>query len=701
MQHPLCVLAGSKVRSFLWITAVLSVLNCAALAGVSKKDLQNLPPHYRKWLTEDVTYIITDEEKEAFVHLSSDEARDKFIEHFWEIRNPNPGSPTNSYKDEIYRRIAYANQWFGHHNGVEGWRTDRGRVYVTLGAPQQVGKYLGFANIRPMEIWFYSNDNPALPPFFYVVFYQREVGDEMRLYSPFMDGPEKLVSAALHENDRLGSWQVIDHDAGREVSRTVLSLLPSEPVDMQTATSSMASDMLLNNIRNLANHPLNKDMLRERSNLLEAVSHRVVLHGDYLDALTVGLVGPDGETNLHYVVRMKRPDDFSLAEDENKRYFYSATVRAVVSTAEGKQIFTQERKLSSFVDDRQFVRIRNGVFGYEGLLPLPPGKYKIQFQLTDEVKHTLFPAEREVVVPSRPSEGMRITEVVPFSEATTTASSLFPFTAAGFRFTPSSPDLTLIPGQDLEFFYQIWAAAPDLSASPEDMQVEYSYGRMGMHDTKSIKENLARNQFDAHGAMINGKKISTADLAPGLYRMAITVTDPISHARTVASFQFRIAESNPSPPIWDVSDPQVSEDYQKGRREYERALCYVMQGQSQNAVEYLKTSYSKDPAEQTRDRLVDLLYSRQAFKEVAELYAKGGVTAETSEETVLAMAESLRHLGEVDKSIKVLEEELPFRKSSALYLGLARYYQLSGDTQKASDMEQKAKNLSSAHEPAS
>ncbi|HMK23846.1 MAG TPA: GWxTD domain-containing protein [Terriglobales bacterium] len=652
-------------------------------------------------MTEEVVYIITDEEKEAFVHLNTDEARDKFIEHFWEIRNPTPGSPTNSYKDEIYRRIAYANQWYGHRNGLEGWRSDRGRVYITLGAPQQTGKYLGFANIRPMEIWFYSNDNPALPPFFYVVFYQREVGDEMRLYSPFMDGPEKLVSAAMHENDRLGSWQIIDHDAGREVSRTVLSLLPSEPVDMQTATSSMASDMLLNNIRNLANHPLNKDMLRERSNLLETVSHRVVLHGDYLDVLTVGLVDPDGETNLHYVVRMKRPDDFSLAEDENKRYFYSATVRAVVSTSEGKQIFTQERKLSSFVDDRQFVRIRNGVFGYEGLLPLPPGKYKIQFQLTDEVKHTSFPAEREVVVPSRPSEGMRITEVVPFSEATTTASSLFPFTAAGVRFTPSSPDLTLIPGQDLEFFYQIWAASPDVSASFEDLQVEYGYGRMGMHDTKSVKESLARNQFDSHGAMINGKRISTADLAPGTYRMAITVTDPTTHTRTVASFQFHIAESNPSPLIWDVSDPEASEDYQKGRREYQRALCYVMQGQGQNAVGYLKSSYTKDPAEDTRDRLVDLLYSRQAFKEVAELYTKGGVTADTSEETVLAMAESLRHLGEVDKSIKVLESELPFRKSSALYLGLARYYQLSGDSQKASDMEQKAKELSSAQPPAS
>src|SRR5215475_5566386 len=132
----------TRFSRLLPVTLILAVLVSSATAGVSKKDIQNLPPTYRKRLTEEVTYIITDEEKEAFVHLSSDEARDKFVEHFWEIRNPNPGSPTNSYKDEIYKRIAYANQWFGHFSGDEGWRTDRGRVYITLGKPQQVGKYL-------------------------------------------------------------------------------------------------------------------------------------------------------------------------------------------------------------------------------------------------------------------------------------------------------------------------------------------------------------------------------------------------------------------------------------------------------------------------------------------------------------------------------------------------------------------------------
>lgn len=664
-----------------------------AFGGVSKKDLQNLPQQYRKWLTQDVAYIATEEEKEAFIRLTTDPERDSFIEHFWAIRNPNLGAPVNSYKEEIYRRIAYADQWYGHNSGEEGSRTDRGRVYITLGAPQQVGKYLGFANIRPMEIWFYSNDNPALPPFFYVVFYQRETGGEMRLYSPFMDGPEKLVTGP-YENDRMSAWNLIDHDAGREVSRTVLSLLPSEPVDIQTATASMASDMLLNNIHNLANHPLNKDYLRERGNLLEAVSHRVILQGDYLDLVTIPLLGTSGDINLHYAIRTRRADDFSLAQDDEKRYYYSASINVRVLTPEGKLIFTQERKLSSYLDDRQYVRVRNSVFGYEGLLPLPPGKYKLEFQLTDEIKHTAFRVERDVAVPNPPSEGLLISDVVPFAEAVASRDSFLPFTAAGVRFTPVSRELSLVPGGELEFFYQLRVPS-SVAAGSDALKVEYAYGRMGAHDTQKINEDLARNQFDANGSMINGKKIPTAGLAPGTYRMMITVTEPSTRARAVASFQFRIADTDPSPPVWDVIDPLATDDVQQGRHEYQRALCYMSQGDPQNAVSYLRAAFAKNPDDRTRNQLIDLLYSRQAFAEVSELYSKGGVTAETSDDAVLAMAESLRQLGQAKKAIQVLESALSFRQSSTLYLSLARYYELCGDERKASEMEEKAKALSS------
>src|SRR5690349_577198 len=135
-------LLGRLFRGISLLTLLFALFASLASASGSKVNPKNLPPTYRKWLTEEVPYIITDEEKEAFLNISSDEAREKFIDHFWAIRNPTPGAPINSYKEEIYRRIAYANQWYGHSKGDEGWRTDRGRVYITLGAPQQVGRYL-------------------------------------------------------------------------------------------------------------------------------------------------------------------------------------------------------------------------------------------------------------------------------------------------------------------------------------------------------------------------------------------------------------------------------------------------------------------------------------------------------------------------------------------------------------------------------
>src|SRR5207245_4898841 len=84
---------------------------------------------YKKWLEEDVAYIITDEEKATFKQLSTDEERDSFIENFWYRRDPTPDTPGNEFTEEHFLRIAYANEHFAA--GVPGWKTDRGRMYVT------------------------------------------------------------------------------------------------------------------------------------------------------------------------------------------------------------------------------------------------------------------------------------------------------------------------------------------------------------------------------------------------------------------------------------------------------------------------------------------------------------------------------------------------------------------------------------------
>lgn len=97
---------------------------------------QNQELSYDKWLKEDVAYIITPEERADFLKLSGDDERDMFVVEFWLHRDPTPGTPENEYKEEHYRRIAYSNEHFAEK--VPGWKTDRGRAYITFGPPDEV-----------------------------------------------------------------------------------------------------------------------------------------------------------------------------------------------------------------------------------------------------------------------------------------------------------------------------------------------------------------------------------------------------------------------------------------------------------------------------------------------------------------------------------------------------------------------------------
>jgi GWxTD domain-containing protein len=115
-----------------------------------KQLRKELATPYRKWLNEDVTYIITDEERSAFMRLQTDEEREQFIENFWLRRDPSPDTVENEFREEHYRRIAYANEHFA--SGIPGWKTDRGRIYITYGPPDEIDDHSsGGSYERPPE----------------------------------------------------------------------------------------------------------------------------------------------------------------------------------------------------------------------------------------------------------------------------------------------------------------------------------------------------------------------------------------------------------------------------------------------------------------------------------------------------------------------------------------------------------------------
>lgn len=176
-------------------------------------------------------------------------------------------------------------------------------VYLTLGPPQQKEAHPETKYLRPMEIWFYENTNPDLPPHFYVVFFKPSPAEEYRLYSPYGDRPEKLVSTTDAVNNQPLAVKIIGRDLGPEAAHVSLSLIPGEPVDAKEAYPSLQSDVLLNNIRNFRNLPTTQERLAQKRALLEGVTHKVILGEQFSDLSVVAMRGEDREVDLHYLFR--------------------------------------------------------------------------------------------------------------------------------------------------------------------------------------------------------------------------------------------------------------------------------------------------------------------------------------------------------------------------------------------------------------
>jgi GWxTD domain-containing protein len=141
------ILFSLGIATLLSISVVAQQQSQKAVHDLSSQSV--LSEVYTKWLSEDVVYIITTEEERYFRQLKSDEEREKFIEEFWLRRDPTPDTDENEYRKGHYERIAFANQDFTA-DGVPGWRTDRGRIFIRYGKPDEIQK------TASEEIWLYK-----------------------------------------------------------------------------------------------------------------------------------------------------------------------------------------------------------------------------------------------------------------------------------------------------------------------------------------------------------------------------------------------------------------------------------------------------------------------------------------------------------------------------------------------------------------
>jgi GWxTD domain-containing protein len=661
-----------------------------------------LEKSYRQWLEQDVVYIITKEERDDFQKLPSDAARDKFIADFWEVRNPNPGSPSNEYKDEIYRRITFANARFGPGSGVEGWRTDRGRTYITLGEPQQKEVFRNAANLYPLEIWFYGGSTPSLPRAFYVLFYQRDGGGDYRYYSPYLDGPDKLVTGVEAINSPTTALHLILGSVGSEVAKISLSLLPDEPVDLSDPRPSLQSDILLQKIRGLANLPENRAEILRRRVSRESVSAHMIVQGRNLEIVTLPVRDSRGLTRLDYAIRLHNPSDLSLAVEDGGHFKYAVEVRIRVFSAENRLLFTQQKSVSDSIDKQKFDAIKDHAFGYQGTLPLPPGKFRLDIQVTDWNKKISFQTEREVTVPAPAQNGFLIPGILLFSKAEevqdTFLRGVLPFTMGGVRFTPlAGSPASVNPDDPLQLVYQIWGAAKDpKSYVGEKLAVQYSVGRpAATGSAQTVKDEVDLEQIDATGTLVSGKKLTLDDKSVGSYMLTATTVESSTKDKAYATTTYRALGEGAPPPPWEVDQPELAKDIENGVVDQQRGLCLLAVGHADEGRRWLRNALrlNKDN-DLAREALVGEYYSKQAYTAVVALYNDAGVTESTDSQTIIRIANSLQRTGENQKAISLLQSALDTKaQDGSLYLGLSDIYKQQGNVSKAAELEKQGRSF--------
>ncbi len=547
---------GSRFWSRVWIIglAASSLWMTGTGLAASKKRADGFPTRYTQWLDDQVNYLITKDEEAQFLTLKTDAERDQFIAHFWAIRNPDPASVSNSAKDELYRRLAYANEHFGSLHFGDGVHTDRGMVYITLGPPQQREVHPESPHLRPIEIWFYENLSGGLPTHFYVMFYRKDWSDDYRLYSPYGDRPERLVDGTDAVNNDKVAIHFINDALGVEAAHVALSLIPGEPVDLRNPNPSLESDVLLNDIREYRNLPSSLRALQVRRETLEGVSHRLLLGSEFSDMTVVASRDAASGESVHYLFSLRSPQDFGFGEKAGGVYFYSLGLHTELRDANGKVVAHNEQTLGGDLTAKQIESLKEKSFSLEGRLPAAPGKYELRLEVTNRVTKQSFEQSRSILVP-RPDQGLTVSQVF-FANTQaplTDPGDKAPFSFDGVKLSPRGGENAVIPaGTPLRVVYQLWEPPTKPGQAVGDVEVHYLIGQLDAKDRHEEDQTVDRKRFDGGGNLLMGKDIPTDGMVPGNYRLVIKATDVGTHETSYQSLNFSIAERVNVPQRWTL-----------------------------------------------------------------------------------------------------------------------------------------------------
>ena len=633
-------------------------------------SVKSLAPVYRHWLTEEVNYIIEGQERTEFLTLKTDAERDAFMQSFWAARNPDPGSEINSYKEEHYRRLAYANEHFGNYARHDGWSTDQGMIYITLGEPKQKITYPSRANVRPISIWFYQSPTPALPSYFSVMFYKRSTGEDYAIYSPYQDGPNRLVTGLESMNDQARSLQQLRKAFGGEVARTAISLIPSEPVNLTEYSPSMMSDALLANIRGLADNPL--EIARVNRYRREKVTASI-LSGSAPPEISYTVTRDDHDRmEVEYYARFPQPDSSLVGALKAGGTGYDMTLQQHITTESGSPVYDTVTVIAAGgLLPSQVNTARTRVFAAEDRLPLQPGSYVVQSTLTNKLNLEAHRTSTKVVVPAI-GKGLSVSTPVAYAgRPVHLEGDRVPFSYADVRFPPQGVGtVTLHSGDVLRCVFQLWLPkTSDGKVKAMPIAMHYYYGSLnsGGQPLDIADETITPTDADAAGNLVTGHAFTTTNLVPGSYRAIIRAAQPGS-APAFGIMSLRIVAPDVTVDNWSAyGPPQTQQDGMK------RALSAEATGDFTAAIVLLREELNVHP--QNVDglgRLAMLLARQRRVTEVAALVDRPAFHDAVDMPTLTLVTEALVTAGKPDRAMDLLNRQSHLQPlNTMLYTQLA------------------------------
>lgn len=602
---------------------------------------KDLPPKYRKWLEEEVVYIITKAEREIFLQLQTDRERDIFIEAFWKQRDPIPETPENEFKIEHYRRLEYANRRFQF--GKPGWMTDRGKIYIILGEPKSIETFVNNKDFRDVEIWFYQNENmPGLPPAFNIVFYKESVASDFKLYSPINDGPQALLLEGSKDyysgyEDALQKLFEINPT----VANVARSLIPGES-SSPTNTPSMASEILLANVQSFPQKLINDKYAREFLKYKDIVE--VDYTANYVDSFY--LVKTIKKNDIYFVHYLIEPKRFTFHKYEDK-IIARVLLNGRVSDLKNNTIYQFEKEYSFNFDENKIKEIGNKPIIISDLFPLIPGNYKFSLIMKNTVSKEFSSFEADISIPESSQLPLLNAFFITYAKKTSSAGEgvLRPFQWGDSLFLPEVEGI-FSPSEILGVFLQFSGLE-----NGKDYKLSIS-----LLDNEKIVKNITKVLRGIKGESSSYHEIPLSELHPSLYKLKITLLDESEREILSESTNLQLTHlpAIPRPVFYYKGIPyEVSYiDYLLGTQLFNR-------GKFEEALKRLKSAYERNRnKEEIAIALAKTLDRFNRNDEIINILTPFSTGEDVKYDTYFLLGEANRKKGNFLEAIKIYTSAL-------------------------------------------